>query len=208
MPSFTDKFAKEDSFAYWPVPEGDDLSTQLARNDAFKAAYRPGFPAEIRAALAKLTPSEWQAKMAAVRYVLVGLNPGNKGASGNFNNFHGDPASKDANLAAVLYGTAVWGTFMTDLSQTVESDSAKVKITAADVAALYAHLHDLGIPQTATIIAMHSHVRTALKRKSAQRLWPFDATTQYIHHYSYRMSSAEDTSQNNRAVIEALTQHQ
>ncbi|WP_054677167.1 hypothetical protein [Lacticaseibacillus sharpeae] len=133
MPSFTDKFSNEDSFAYWPVPTEADLSTQTARNIAFKEAYQPDLPAAVRAEFANLTDAEWQARMAAVKYVLVGLNPGNMGTAGNFSNFHGNPISKDYNLGAVLYGTEVWGAFMTDLSQTVESDSSDVRITEADV---------------------------------------------------------------------------
>ncbi|WP_461226356.1 hypothetical protein [Lacticaseibacillus suihuaensis] len=206
MTDFIKRFNQEDSFAIWPTPPaGTDLTTQVARNAAFKAAYQPGYPAAELAALDALSDEAWAAKMAAVRYVLVGLNPGNAGTAGHFSNFHGAAKSNDANLAAVVSGTPVWGAFMTDLSQTVESDSSKVRVTPADVAALYQHLDALGIPQDAVVIALHSAVAKALGKASAQALRPFDAATQVIPHYSYLYHNPITSSQKARRTIEALS---
>ncbi|MEJ1299913.1 hypothetical protein QY880_06190 [Latilactobacillus sakei] len=45
----------------------------------------------------------------------------------------------------------------------LESDSSKVKVGQANVTALLDHLKDLGIPQSATLIALGSKVYKALE---------------------------------------------
>lgn len=136
---------------------------------------------------------------------LVGLNPGNAGVgAARFNNFHGDPASKDYNIQALVYGTPIDGAFMTDLNQSSESDSPKVKIQHSDIENLYDHLKNLEISDEAIIIAMHSKVRDALKIKFAQNIHPFDKDRQYIAHYSYRYKNRDTTSVESRKTLENL----
>lgn len=93
-----------------------------------------------------------------VKYILVGLNPGNgiikQDPNTKFLNFHGSKRSMDYRLASALYNTDMWGAFMTDLKHINESDSTKVNPDQKDVLSLEAHLDDLNIPNTAIIVAI------------------------------------------------------
>lgn len=169
-------FSNVDSWAIWSVPtESLAGKTAKEREQAFGAAYQPEtFPAAD-------LPSDLGAALQASKFVLVGMNPGNGAvdhpADVDFLNFHGQKKSLDYRLAAAAYDTPAWGAFMTDLSGTIESDSTKVQITAADVVDLESHLDELGVPSDATLIAMGGKTAAPLtkfaKRPVAQ-----------IQHYS------------------------
>ncbi|MFC6294703.1 hypothetical protein ACFQH1_05765 [Lactiplantibacillus daoliensis] len=154
-------FTAEDSWALWNLPNASlDDKTDKEREELFANNYQPEtFPIE-------LLPDDLEKHLKGVQYVLVGMNPGNAGndhpAEGVFLNFHGQKKSADSRLAAAVYGTAVWGTFMTDLSNTIDSDSTRIKFIEANVAQLEAHLDELGIPRDATLIAMGKKTATAL----------------------------------------------
>ena len=171
------KFNSEDSFAYWDAPS-EDLTgkTPQEREDLFKASYQENhFPTE-------LLPDDLAAHLKQTKYVLVGMNPGNaaanKPADELFTNFHGNKASADSRMAAATYGTELWGTFMTDLSHVIESDSTKVSMGQRDVLALEEHLTELGIPADATLIAMgKTQPFTELEKYSTHPVY-------YIYHYS------------------------
>ncbi|BDZ31361.1 hypothetical protein RA086_09090 [Lactiplantibacillus sp. WILCCON 0030] len=145
-------FTTEDSWALWTVPT-DSLTDKSdeARQKLFGEVYVPeSFPTT-------LLPANLETALKQVKYVLVGMNPGNAGTehpNGDFLNFHGRKQSSDYRLAAAVYGTAAWGAFMTDLASINESDSTQVTFTEKDVTKLEAHLDELGIPADATLIAM------------------------------------------------------
>lgn len=146
-----------DSWAYWQAPaNADEISSIEALQQAFHQAYVPGFPAGIdTAAMA--------AKLPEVKYVFIGLNPGNAGPIPElFGNFHGKANSGDYRLATITYGTAAWGAFMTDLVPIRESKSSAVTIEEASAQNLLSHLAELGIPESATLIALGKAVYKAL----------------------------------------------
>ena len=152
------KYTAVDSWLYWSIPSDlTDATPEEAILPLFKENYEPGFPSDIdKAALDQ--------KLSTVQYVFIGLNPGDAGPLPElFGNFHGDRKSCDYRLAAITYGTAAWGGFITDLEGSLESDSSKVKVGQANVTALLNHLKDLGIPQSATLIALGSKVYKALE---------------------------------------------
>ena len=145
------QFNAFDSWAYWSVP-ANVPSDPEAKQQAFGANYKPEtFPLEQLG-------DDVATKLQQTRYVLIGMNPGNAvvdhPADKQFLNFHGQKRSMDYRLAAATYGTDLWGAFMTDLSHTIESDSGKVKLTESDVADLERHLDELGVPASATLVAL------------------------------------------------------
>ncbi len=123
-----------------------------------------------------------------LKYVLVGMNPGNAIAEHPqepFLNFHGSKNSADYRLAAAVYGTKLWGSLMTDLSQQIQSDSTKVRIDANDVQALEHHLDALGVAQDAVLVALGQTTFNNLN-KFAQR------KVLYIPHYSNSNNGSGD----------------
>jgi len=171
------KFNSTDSFAYWDAPsENLTGKSPKEREDLFKDSYKEEhFPTE-------LLPDDLEAHLKQTKYVLVGMNPGNAAVDQPkedlFANFHGKKASADYRMAAATYGTELWGTFMTDLSHIIESDSTKVDMDQNDVIALEKHLTELGIPADATLIAMgKTQPFTELKKYSTHPVV-------YIYHYS------------------------
>lgn len=155
-------FAPYDSWALWHIPsEIESVKSDDERQRLFGEAYEPkSFPSE-------LLPEDLGAHLACLKYVLVGLNPGNEGESllkeeATFLNFHGLKKSLDYRLAAALYGTEMWGALMTDLVHVAESDSTKVQTSQTDAQALEAHLDDLGIPSTAVLVALGGKTYQAL----------------------------------------------
>lgn len=146
-------FNSTDSFAIWNTPSEDLTGKDNDyRQEAFGKSYQPNhFPTNE-------LPDDLETKLNTVDYVLVGMNPGNAAVNQDkdklFLNFHGDKKSMDYRLAAAVYGTKLWGTFMSDLSHIIESDSKNVAITQADVTAFEKHLSELGVPEDATLIAM------------------------------------------------------
>lgn len=156
-------FTAEDSWALWDLPnESIDDKTDQEREALIANNYQPEtFPMA-------LLPDNLEEALKNVKYVLVGMNPGNAAdahpTDGDFLNFHGQKKSADARLAAAVYGTAVWGAFMTDLTSTIESDSTQIEFTETNVTQLENHLDELGIPNDATLIAMGRKVAVALDR--------------------------------------------
>ena len=127
-------FNELDSFAYWTVPgdltPADDDQT---REQRFHDAYQPNhFPTDQ-------LPADLPAALAKMRYVLVGMNPGNAfdpNHTTDFLNFHGKAGSHDSRFAAAVYGTPLWGALMTDLSHKVDSKSTNVDFNKQVVAEL------------------------------------------------------------------------
>lgn len=164
----TTKFNKCDSWAFWNIPDEienatDERAAEILFKDAYQSHYFP----------TNQLPTELSKKLKDVKYVLVGLNPGDAGVSLGendtlFMNFHGASVSRDWRLAAALYGTDMWGAFMTDLVHISESDSSKVSANLTDVQYLEKHLDDLGISKNAVLIAMGGKAFDAIK-KTAQR---------------------------------------
>lgn len=109
-----------------------------------------------------------------MKYVLVGLNPGNTGVTIEkdqmFLNFHGKKKSMDYRLAAALYGTDMWGAFMTDLVHVNESDSNKVVASKEDVAKLEQHLDDLTIPKAAVLVGLGAATSSFLAEHAERRV--------------------------------------
>lgn len=171
------EFTPYDSWALWEVPS--EVAT--AKNDE-ERQYLFGKSYQAKSFPTDLLPEELTEHLSQVRYVLVGLNPGNEGdslvnAQSKFLNFHGLKKSLDYRLAAAIYGTDLWGAFMTDLVPIVESDSRKVQTTQTDVNVLEDHLDRLGIPQTAMLIALGGKSYQALIGKTNRQV-------QSIPHYS------------------------
>lgn len=169
------KFNSMDSWAIWDIPDTDLTNkTPEERQKLFGDNYRPNhFPSE------KLT-KDLDAKLESLKYVIAGMNPGNAAidqVDEPFLNFHGAKKSADYRLAAALYGTEIWGSFMTDVSSTIESKSNKIKITQDDVEKFEKHLDELGISKDVTIIALGTKTFAALK-KFANR------DVKKIYHYS------------------------
>lgn len=169
------KFNSMDSWAIWDIPDVDLTNkTPDERQRIFGDNYQPNhFPSE------KLNKN-LDAKLKSSKYVIAGMNPGNAASeqpSDPFSNFHGAKKSADYRLAAALYDTEIWGSFMTDVSSTVESKSDKVKITQNDVEKFEKHLDELNIPDDVTIIALGTKTFNALK-KFAKR------DVKKIYHYS------------------------
>jgi len=170
------KFNSNDSFAYWVKPT-EDLTGKSPDEceKAFKSSYQENhFPNE-------LLPNDLDEYLSQIKYVLVGLNAGNAAvnqpADQLFLNFHGKKRSSDYRMAAAVYGTELWGTFMTDVSPVIESKSPDVKISQNDVIALDKHLKELGIPDDATLIALGGKAFNAIHEYSTHPV-----TTMY--HYS------------------------
>lgn len=190
-------FNTHDSWAIWNVP-AEDLSnkTDQERQEVFRSNYiEDDFP------MAQL-PIELENHLKTVKYVLVGLNPGNAGVTIEDNkaflNFHGKKKSLDYRLAAALYGTEVWGAFMTDLVHVDESDSRKVEGNQADVDRLEQHLDELGISTDAVLIALGGKTHKILDNAVTKRR----VTT--IPHYSGANGhwSAEKTHQLVKELVE------
>jgi hypothetical protein len=118
-------FATHASWAVWGPLDRDPA-------EPFTRASDIGFP-EVRDA--DLEP------LLTRRAVFVGLNPGNGFAPdrGPWANWHHGPRSNDHLIAEALRGTPLWGSYMTDLVQTIESDSA---VIAAALAVDPAVVHD------------------------------------------------------------------
>lgn len=155
------KFTSIDSWAIWDVPN-DDLTgmTPDDREKAFGANYQPNhFPMD------KLT-GNIDERLKNTKYVIIGMNQGNAAINQDpdklFLNFHGNKGSMDYRLAAVLYNTELWGSFMTDVSHVIESSSKNVNITQDDVINLENHLDNLGISKDATLVALGGNVNKAL----------------------------------------------
>ena len=130
------------------------------REKAFGANYQPNhFPMD------KLN-DDIDKRLKNTKYVIVGMNQGNAAVNQNkdklFLNFHGNKNSMDYRLAAVLYNTELWGSFMTDVSHVIESSSKDVDITQDDVINLENHLDNLGISKNATLVALGGKVNKAL----------------------------------------------
>jgi len=146
-------FNTVDSWAIWDTPtESLADKSDSEREKLFGASYQPeSFPKNALS-------DDIAEQLKQVKYVLVGLNPGNAAVkqdpNTNFLNFHGAKKSMDYRLAAALYNTDMWGAFMTDLTPVIESDSTKVNPNQSDVDALEAHLDELNIPKDATIVAL------------------------------------------------------
>lgn len=170
-------FNSLDSFAFWNAPK-EDLSGKTPDNiqNLFKESYQENtFPNE-------LLPADLESYLKQLKYVLVGMNPGNAAvdqpADKLFLNFHGLKGSADYRLAAAVYNTPLWGTFITDLSHTIESSSPNVKFTQEDVLNLEKHLRELGVPDNATIISLG-------KGDSYKQLVKYSThPVEYIYHYS------------------------
>lgn len=111
----------------------------------------------------------------------MGLNPGSKGVAvakdESFLNFHGQKNSRDSRLAAALYGTKLWGTFMTDLVHIEDSKSSTLNPTAKDVKELELHLSALGIPSSAILVGIG---RTTANGLTAYAHHPVE----YLPHYA------------------------
>lgn len=159
-------FTTLDSFAFWNVPNNMEniVTIDEAREKCFGENYKPyenQFPSDQ-------LPADLAGYLSQMKYVLVGMNRGNAAVDTpteqNFLNFHGLKKSLDYRLAAVTYGTPLWGAFMTDLSQTIESKSELVDFTADDVAALEKHLDELGVPADATLVAIGKVTYTTLQK--------------------------------------------
>lgn len=155
------KFTSIDSWAIWDVPN-DDLTgmTPDEREKSFGANYQPNhFPMD------KLT-GDIDERLKNTKYVIIGMNQGNAAINQDsdklFLNFHGNKGSMDYRLAAVLYNTELWGSFMTDVSHAIESTSKDVDITQDDVINLENHLDNLGISKDATLVALGGNVNDAL----------------------------------------------
>lgn len=164
------KFNAYDSWAIWETPKNlKEGLTDEERQKMFGEAYIPKhFPIDQ-------LPKNLDDHLKAVEYVIVGLNPGNEGASlveesEAFLNFHGLKKSLDYRLAAALYGTKLWGAFMTDLIHVVESDSSKVSTDSEDVAYLEAHLDELGISENAVLVALGGKTEKALTGKACRKV--------------------------------------
>ncbi|HJF86337.1 MAG TPA: hypothetical protein K8V88_02775 [Companilactobacillus farciminis] len=155
------KFTSIDSWAIWDVPNADLANmTPDEREKAFGANYQPNhFPMD------KLN-DDIDERLKNTKYVIVGMNQGNAAVNQNkadlFLNFHGNKGSMDYRLAAVLYNTELWGSFMTDVSHVIESSSKDVDITQDDVINLENHLDNLGISKNATLVALGGKVNKAL----------------------------------------------
>lgn len=217
---FINRFQSSDSFAIWNTSLISDIPenmNQLDRNQYFQDHYEEGFPRQIRKQWQQFSDEQWQQKMHAVHFVLVGLNSGDAGIKVPlFENFHGRKADKNSNIAALVYDTPLEGAFMTELAMNIESNSNKVNPRRVEVESLYTHLTELEIPKSAIIIAMHAKVRDALGRTYSQKIRPFDTQTQYIAHYSYNQHLPQEVlngktvrdleSPISRATIEALYQ--
>ncbi|MCH4124150.1 MAG: hypothetical protein LKH74_11655 [Levilactobacillus sp.] len=170
-------FSLLDSWAFWSTPDattvaGQDPQTVEAR---FGEVYQPNyFPTS---ALSK----DLAQQLATTKYVIVGLNRGNaevdRDPQAPFLSFHGPKRSMDYRLAAALYDTEMWGAFMTDLDATINSDSTAVQPGKAQVEALEQHLADLGIPQTAKLIALGNVVFDTLSKSATRRVFK-------LSHYS------------------------
>lgn len=146
-------FTSADSWALWDVPAAD-LSTRSnqERQRLFGTAYQAEhFPKD-------LLNGNLEQRLRETHYVLVGINPNyvtrEHLRERRFLNFHGRKGRLDYRLAAAVYGTPLWGTFMTDLSSITPPVSRRVRFTAQDVAAFEQHLDQLGIPATSTLIAL------------------------------------------------------
>lgn len=173
----TSDFSTVDSWALWNVPA--DLpanATDAEREQLFKAAYG----AHGTSPKDQL-PSDLTDRLSKVEYVLVGQNPGNAAAKaseqGLFNNFHGPARSCDYRLAAAIYGTKLWGTFMSDVSKAINSNSQEAKPVEADVRDFEKHLDALGISKNATLVALGSTVNTALTKFASRPV-------KTMYHYS------------------------
>lgn len=146
-------FNAVDSWAIWSTPsESLADKSDSEREKLFGASYQPeSFPNEA-------LPNDIADQLKQVKYILVGLNPGNAAVkhdpNTNFLNFHGEKKSMDYRLASAVYNTDLWGAFMTDLTPVIESDSKNVKPNKKDVEILEAHLDELNIPNSATIVAL------------------------------------------------------
>lgn len=167
-------YSKYDSWAFWPGTA--ELTPEMplkAVEATLKKAYTLGFPSEI-------DQTALTAKLPAVQYVFIGLNPGTSGpAAGQFGNFHGIARSGITRLAAVAYGTEAWGAFMTDLVTTEDSHASNIHIKKPDVDAFLTHLEELGIPESATLIALGGQTFRAL-----QRFLPANRHLETMMHYS------------------------
>lgn len=162
-----------DSWALWEVPtESLSQKSDQERQVLFGACYKENvFPID---ALSDF-------KLSDVKYVLVGLNPGNEGVhtenGHQFLNFHGKKKSMDYRLAAALYGTELWGAFMTDLVHVNESDSNKVAASKEDVLRLEKHLDELQIPESAVLVGIGAATSSYLEKYAQRRV-------EKIPHYS------------------------
>lgn len=158
---------KHDSFALWNVPN-ENLSqmSDKEREACFRENYMSEhFPVELLNENIKNT-------LENMKYVLIGLNPGNEGVSSNqeFLNFHGKKKSCDYRLAAALYDTEMWGAFMTDLVHDVESDSNQVMTDSDDVKALEIHLDSVGIPKEALLVALGNTSYQVLSKHATRKV--------------------------------------
>lgn len=195
-------FNRPDSWAIWEVPS-IDLTDKTAkeREVLFGEAYVSNrFPINE-------LPHNLDGVLKQVKYVLVGLNPGDAGVTMTddnqpFLNFHGQKKSMDYRLAAALYGTSMWGSFMTDLVHIDESDSHKVTGSQSDVMALEEHLDELGIPKTAVLVAMGGKSYKSLVTYAKRQVFT-------IPHYSGANGhwKAEDTRQKVWDVIEEVNKN-
>lgn len=155
-------FNTHDSWAIWETPKESLLDkSDQERQDLFRDNYQPDtFPIE-------LLPKDLKPQLSEVKYVLLGLNPGNAGVSTEnaqmYLNFHGKKKSLDYRLAAAVYGTELWGAFMTDLVHVNESNSDKVAVCQKDIERLEQHLDALNIPNDAILVAMGGKAQKALK---------------------------------------------
>ena len=156
-----------DSWALWDIPTSDiDQLDDEERQTRFGEVYQPNhFPKE------QLT-SDLEQALSKVKFVLVGLNPGNAGVTidkkQDFLNFHGQKKSLDYRLAAAVYGTPLWGAFMTDLVAINESKSDNVVSGEAEVKALESHLDQLGVSSRAVLVGLGDKTAATL-RQFAQR---------------------------------------
>ena len=132
-------FASHGSWALWGPLDRDPA-------EPFTRASDIGFP---EAGDAELEP------LLTRRAVFVGLNPGNgfEPDRGPWANWHHGPRSNDHLIAEALRATPLWGSYMTDLVQTIESDSAVIAAAlAADAVVVLDGVLRLGVglPQRRT----------------------------------------------------------
>lgn len=117
-------FSRHGSWAIWGALDRDP-------SEPFTRASDIGFPAAETDDLEPLLTR---------RAVFVGLNPGDgfDPDGGPWANWHRGARSNDHLIAEALRGTPLWGSYMTDLLQTIDSDSAVIA-TALAADPLVAH---------------------------------------------------------------------
>jgi len=174
-------FSRLDSWAVWDVPNVDNLinKTAVKKASLFKDAYKPNkFPSDEF----ETDSITLKKRLVTSKYVIVGLNQGNAAAKEHlepFWNFHGNLNSPTYRLASVIYGTALWGSFITDLDPTIDSNSQNVHPGPDQVKALEQHLDDLGVPEDAVLVGLGKSAYNTLLASAKRSVFG-------IYHYANR----------------------